>query len=215
MSKYKVLYIDEQSEERDIFESLKDEELDIFVKHPYPTENEMMKFIWDEDFDAVIVDYGLMKNEPNVKYKGNDILERINETREDFPALIFTQDITQDDGVDEKVSSTRILLKDELDLDNPTLFKRKIKNYIKFYKSENLKLSEELHSLVKKRTAQNNQLSDNDLQRLDFLDGKIERRLNGKRVFPGLLKNSENLKSLNAVIKDADKFLKSKLEKKK
>ncbi|SRR5258706_9976807 len=213
MTKYKVLYIDEQEEEREIFESLRNDDLDILTKHPYPTEDEMMEYIWNEKFDAVIVDYGLMKNDPRVKYKGNDILERINNDKEDFPALIFTQDITQDDGVDEKVLSTKILLKDDLNLEKPEPFQRKIKNYIKYYRKESKDLSAEFDALLKKKKSQNGVLNDADLQRLNYLDGRIERRLNGKRVFPDLLKDSQNLKYLNDVIKEADVFLKSKLKK--
>lgn len=211
MEKYKVLYIDEQEEEREIFESLKDDSLEIETVHPYPTQEEMMRHILEDKYDAVIVDYGLMKEDARVKYKGDDIINRINDAREDFPALIFTQDITQDDGVDEKVPSTKILLKDDLDIENPEPFQRKIKSYIRFYKKENERLSYEFNELsIKKRK---DKLSDSELERLNYLDQKLERRLHGKREFPNLLKNSETLQHLNELIKDADELLKKKLKK--
>ncbi|MFI5219398.1 MAG: hypothetical protein ACHQNT_07900 [Bacteroidia bacterium] len=207
MKKFRVLYIDEQKSERELFESLEDDELEIIAMHPYPTEKEMMDYIMNEKFDAIIVDYGLMKDDKKVKYKGNDIINNINDLREDFPALIFTQDITQDDGVDEKIQSTKILLKDDLDVDNLEILRRKIKSFIKYYQKENENLSQEFQELAEKKQ-QDNKLSNADLERLNYLDEKIERRLNGRRMFPNLLKDSENLKSLNTLLKDAEDFLK-------
>lgn len=213
MSKYKVLYIDEQEEERELFEQLEDSSLEILTMHPYPSEEEMMKFIWSDNFDAVVVDYGLMKGDPNIKYNGSDILFKINEEREDFPALIFTQDLTQDNGVDEIVPSTKILLKDDLERRGTESIRRKIKSYIKFYQRENEQLSRELNELIAKRRKQDNHLSDADLERLNYLDTKIERRLNGKRMFPNLLKNSKNFQELNELIKKAENFLNEKMRK--
>ena len=207
MKKYRVLYIDEQKDERELFELLEDDELEIIPIHPFPTEDDMVGFIMSEKFDAVIVDYGLMKDDPKIKYNGNQIINDIDNLMEDFPCLIFTQDITQDDGVDEKVLSTKILLKEDLDIDNPEPLRRKIKSFIKFYKKENDNLSLEFHNLIEKRKTQDGNLSNSDLEQLKYLDEKIERRLNGKKMFPNLLKDSENLKSLNMLLKEAEDFL--------
>ncbi|MEP7169341.1 MAG: hypothetical protein ABI855_08210 [Bacteroidota bacterium] len=208
MKKFRVLYIDEQKSARELFELLEDDDLEIIAIHPLPVEKDMMEYIMSKKFDAVIVDYGLMKDDARIKYNGNQIINDINELKEDFPALIFTQDIAQDDGVDEKIQSTKILMKDDLDVDNLETLRRKIKSYIKYYKKENQSLSGEFQELINKRKQQDNKLSDDDLERLKYLDEKIERRLNGRRMFPNLLKDSENLKSLNSLLKDAEEFLK-------
>jgi DNA-binding NarL/FixJ family response regulator len=208
MEKYKILYIDEQEEYRENFKDLANENLEIETAHPKKTKGQMMQFIRDNDYDAVIVDYGLMNNDPAIKYTGDEIIKKINEEKEDFPALVITQNIDQDGGVDEKVSATKILLKEDVDHDKPGPFQRKIRGVIEYYKNENLRLSRRMNTLEKKRKKQHGRLSDKDLDELRYLDEKIERRMNGTKKFPEILKGSKNLKAVHDTISHAEKILK-------
>lgn len=210
MSKYSILYIDEQKEYREEFlDKVSDDSFEVKAIHPFASEVQMLDYIANEKCDAVIVDYGLKRNDPNITYNGGDIINSLNESKEDFPAFILTQDLDQDNGVDEHVKSTMILMKSDLNNNLDTL-KRRVSKYIKHYQKDNEDLSKEYYDLNEKK--QNNALSDTELERLNYLDDKLERRFEGDRKLPALIKDSESLRLLNSVLKDAEDFIEKNIK---
>ena len=209
---YQVLYVDEQVESRGNFDELSDDNIRINSIHPFASEEEMLNYISNEKYDAVVFDYGLKTNDPNIQYNGGDIINRINELREDYPAFILTQDIEQDGGVDENVLSTKVLQKREL-ADTPEVIKRKIISSIKMFQKQNENISKEITALVEKRKKQEGFLDDNDIERLNFLDSKMERRIQGERQFPDIIKESESIHRLNNILKEAEDFISKNLKK--
>ncbi len=204
---YRLLYIDEESEDREAFEDImSDGDTQLIAAHPYSDETDMLDFIMREKFDCIIADFRLMGKDPNIKYDGTDLLKSIIEKREDFPVFILTR-VRDEDDVDSAFEATRILQKSDLeDIDDAKELKRKIIKSIDYYRKQTEALENKLEKLILKRQEYGD-LEDYDLQSLKDIDERLERRLNIDKRIPDVIKDSESLESLNKVLKEAEDFL--------
>ena len=205
MSKYRIVYIDEEEKDRENFsELLSSDQLDVFPIHPNVVEQNLINYILDEKFDALIIDHRLYGKDSSIKYSGADVVQQIQEIKDKFPAFVLTRNRDEDE-VGEKIEEILIFTKDEL-LNNAPEIQRRIAGTIKHYQKINEELESKLTELLKKRVAQKG-LDDADTQELMTLNYEIERRLNKKEILPELIKNSESLNALNQVITDAQEYL--------
>jgi CheY-like chemotaxis protein len=205
MDKYRIVYIDEEEKDRENFsELLSSELLDVVSIHPNVIEADLIKYIIDEKFDALIIDHRLYGKDATIKYSGAEIVQQMQDMREKFPAFVLTRNRDEDE-VGDKIEEILIFTKDEL-MKTPSEIQRRIAGTIKHYKKVNNELENRLAELLKKREEQK-KLDDADTQELLNINYEIERRMNKHEILPDLLKESGSLKALNKVIKDAQAYL--------
>ena len=200
-----MIYIDEEEKDRENFsELLASDQLDILAIHPNVVESDLINYIIDEKFDALVIDHRLYGKDSSIKYSGADVVQQIQEIKDKYPSFVLTRNRDEDE-VGEKVEEILIFTKDEL-LNAPAEIQRRITGTIKHYQKINDELEKRLDGLLKKRAAENG-LDDADAQELVTVNYEIERRLNKKEILPDLIKDSESLKALNQVINDAQGYL--------
>ncbi len=205
MDKFRIVYIDEDEKDRENFsELLTSENLDVLTIHPNVVESDLINYILEEKFDALIIDHRLYGTDTSIKYSGADIVQQIQEIKDKFPSFVLTNNRDEDE-VGEKIEEILIFTKKEL-IENAPEIHRKITSTIKHYQKVNQELGQKLANLLKKRELENG-LDDSDSQELLSINYKIERRLNTREILPELIKDSDSLKALNQVINDAQDYL--------
>jgi DNA-binding NarL/FixJ family response regulator len=205
--KYKIGYIDEDHDDRVKFEDqIQSDEIQVVLIDPYENKEHMVEYIVDEKFDAVVVDYTLYATKPVVQYDGVELIRRLWEVRADFPAFILTNN-RDENQVDDQIRSTLIFVKSQLNKENEEVA-RKLKKEIDFYRSENGRFSEELNDLMLKKERKE-QFSDSEIQRIQELNNILEKRLNKNDKYTDIIRDSENFKTLNNILNNAEAFLKT------
>lgn len=205
MSKYRLLYIDEDEKDRENLSSeLSSDQMEVIAIHPNVVEADLINYILDEKFDAIIVDYTLYGKDASIKYNGAEVVQQIQEIKDKYPAFILTNNRDNED-VGDKIDDNLIFTKTDLK-SNPSEIQRRISGTIKHYIRTNTNLEARLVELLKKRNEQGG-LDDEDSQELYQVNYEIERRLNKREILPELIKDSDSMKALNQVIKDAQEYL--------
>jgi DNA-binding NarL/FixJ family response regulator len=205
--KYRIIYVDEEEKDRDNLAPFlsSDGQLEVVAIHPLVLESDLISYIEEQKFDAVIIDHILYGKDTTIKYSGADFVNQMREIKDKFPAFVLTRN-REDNELDESLEPFLILTKEELESDTASVIKT-IAGTIRHYKRANKQLQSKLQELLQKREQQHGHLDDNEIQEVINLDSEIERRLNRGRMLPDIIKESEGLKALSKTISDAQEFL--------
>lgn len=203
--KYKVVYIDEvDSEIRSFKRSVKlraNEKFDISVVKPKPTIESTVSKIINQFADAVVADFRLSEEAPEVHYNGSTIIEEILKIRKDFPVFILTS--FEDDAIDKGFDVNIVYQKKDI-LSNSKFFDRVV-NQIKKHRVKIKNAETRILELIKKR--EQKQLSQQEEYELLELDQFIEERLDQRGLITKDLKTITNSKRLKSLLDKADKIL--------
>ncbi|MCY4298151.1 MAG: hypothetical protein OXC61_02490 [Flavobacteriaceae bacterium] len=203
--KYKVVYIDEVDREiRSFKRSVKlraNEKFDISVVKPKPTIESTVSKIINQFADAVVADFRLSEEAPEVHYNGSTIIEEILKIRKDFPVFILTS--FEDDAIDKGFDVNIVYQKKDI-LSNSKFFDRVV-NQIKKHRVKIKNAETRILELIKKR--EQKQLSQQEEYELLELDQFIEERLDQRGLITKDLKTITNSKRLKSLLDKADKIL--------
>lgn len=223
MSKYKILFIDEETESFDDFldfveKSSKANEIDVITQLPLDNIEAMMEEIIKLNPDAIISDFRLNEKkidvQYNVPYNGAELVQTFLSIREDFPCFVLTafDDLAVNASEDvNKVYVKNILHnKDEEGKARATFLDRVIIQ-IKHYKArlENAEL--ELEKLIELK--RKGEVNYDDEQRIIELDNFLEKTIDKRGVVPDNFKESSNTEKLGLLLNKVNELI-EKLENK-
>lgn len=216
--KYKILFIDEESEQHDYFldymESIEDR---VEVKCLFPKEdmNQMLEVIEDERPDAIVSDFQLNEIKTEVKntisYNGSELVNAYREMRPNFPCFVMTS--YDDQAVNHADDVNLIYVKNILHrgqgsnvvAEIEVSFRDKILIQICKYKKSIDKAQIDLTILVEKK--QKEGLSLNEEFRMGELDSFLEKSLDTHTALPDDVKQSKSLDRLSEAIDKVDEIL--------
>lgn len=203
---YKLIYVDEQPEERRAFSRAYDDDFELTTHHPQQDIEECLDYIINEHFDGVVTDFKLNEH-ANINYTGTDLVDRLLEAREGFPVFVLTGYPNGDgDPAIDHVSDVNIIYnKNELTIEKPrTLLKDKIFTNIKNYQARIAESSQRLNVLVEKEI-----LSPKEESELLKLDGFIERAIDKESTLPDSIKKEFIHKKFDDLISLGNEILES------
>ncbi len=182
---YKLLYVDEQENDRREFQRAFHES---FVVEPLEPEGEIDKFVGtvlENKFDGLVSDYKLQEHS-NVNWNGAALIERVRNIKEGFPCFILTSYPDGDGDVAiESVDDANIVYDKKLYHDRERLdfLKNAIDKNIRNYQLRIKDAEERIHNLIQK-----DQLSLHEQEELFELDNMLERAINKESSIPAILK---------------------------
>ena len=98
MNKYRIVYIDEEEKDRQNYsELLSSDNIEVIPIHPNVVEADLINYILDENFDAIIIDHRLYGKDASIKYSGADIVQEIQGMKDKFPSFILTANRDEDE----------------------------------------------------------------------------------------------------------------------
>jgi hypothetical protein len=223
MNKYKILFIDEETESFDDFrdfveKSSKADEIDIITQLPLDNLEAMMEEIIKLNPDAIISDFRLNEKkidiQYNVPYNGAELVQEFLLIREGFPCFVLTafDDLAVNESEDvNKVYVKNILHnKDEEGKARATFLDRVIIQ-IKHYKARLENAEEELTKLIALK--EKGEANYDDEQRIIELDNFLEKAIDKRGVIPDNFKESSNTEKLGHLLNKVDELI-NKLENK-
>lgn len=210
---YKILFIDEESEQQDkfmdYFESACPEAVTC-CELPLPSIDDMLEKIWSLHPDAVVTDFRLNEIKEDirytVKYNGMELLKAIRRQREDFPCFVITS--FADEAVSDSDDVNLVYEKGQLKTtsDNAKVtFAARVIQQIEKYRSRIDNAKRELSGLLNKRMSGDANVRDEE--RIIELDTFLEKALGAENLVPPELKCLSNLKRLNKLIEKVDEIL--------
>jgi DNA-binding NarL/FixJ family response regulator len=217
---YRILFVDEQQEDIDIFKDYieeKDSEGNFEVLSMYPLESleKMIEEIMNMHIDAVITDSSLNEYKENidynVSYDGTQLVEKIMNEREDFPCFVLTSFDDEAIGKSEDVNIVYIkgiLHGTEKDTKAKANFLDRLKHQIIHYRSKLDRAENRLIELLKK--SEKEKLNAAEEEEVLRLDSFIEKALDKKSLVPEIMKKNTESESLLNLLKAVDD-LKKKL----
>ncbi|MDX2306420.1 MAG: hypothetical protein NW226_26665 [Microscillaceae bacterium] len=208
MSKYTIAYIDEFDQDTKQFQRYADQDFEIIPLLPTENIDDLIAQILESEVDAVIIDFDLTERNSNIQYKGDEVVRKILEIREDFPVFIFTsfdeQAIQQNDDVNMVYEKD---VMSEPELNKKIKFKERVKKQIEHYKQkfeDRKKRLQELNEIKLTKT-----LTAYEEEELIELDDFIERYVSKKNKTPKKLKYREGSEQLSELIKNTEEILKA------
>ena len=211
---YKILFIDEEKSQHDLFQNYMDAAPDdMVVKCLFPESdiNAMIAKIDEEHPDAIIAEYLLndMKTDVNfiISYNGVELLTAYRTMRPNFPCFVLTS--YDDDAVCDTDDVNLIYVKSLLikeDSNIKSRFYNKVYSQIQKYRGSIIDAQSELKGLLEKRVA--GSISLQEEQRLIDLDDFLEKSLDSYHAIPKEMKELSNLKNIATLIDKVDDLLK-------
>jgi hypothetical protein len=207
----RIVYVDEQEQDREAFvdafhTEIQQNEVEVIAEHPRINIEDMVLHLLDLNVDAIVVDFSLSLNDPEIKYDGAELLTKILEVKDGFPVYILTQNL-ETAKVDSEFDPSKVIIKAELAEDGRKVnLTRKIIHTVDYYRKLR-KGEEENYENLKKELEANGGLSDPKLLKLKELERAISSRINKKELLPPEVINTEALKDLTTVLKEAQDFL--------
>jgi DNA-binding NarL/FixJ family response regulator len=202
---YKVAYIDEvDSDIRSFKRSVllrANTKFEVVVVKPKEDINETVKDILDSSVDAIVSDFKLSEEAPNVHYNGSDIINAILEIREDFPVFILTS-FEQD--AEDKGSDVNIVY-EKVDVQESSKFFDKVIHQIKKHKAKIE--SAEIRILELKEKQKDDTLTMSEEQELLDLDSLVSKSLDKRGFIKDDIRVSTNTDRLQALINKADDII--------
>lgn len=211
--RYKILFVDEESEQQDkfmnYFEAACPEDV-ACCEFPLPTIEDMIDRIWSLCPDAIVTDFRLNEIREDidytVKYDGMELLKAIRKERGDFPCFVITS--FADEAVDDSDDVNLVYEKDVLksaDCNAKVSFAERIIRQIDKYK---LRINEAKHTLAGLIDKRLSGVADvYDEERIIELDTFLECALGSRESVPKELKRLSNLDRLNELICKVDKLI--------
>lgn len=210
---YKILFIDEESTQHDLFMDYFEQvcpEIIPTCEFPLATINEMMQRIEDLCPDAIVTDFRLneirIDIHYNVKYDGIELINAIREQREGYPCFVVTSH--DDEAVNGSDDVNMVYIKDILKpvADNAKVtFAERITRQVDKYRSRIGNARQELSALIEKRN--NGKANVHDEERIIELDSFLEKSLDSYDSIPNEFKKLSNLDKLNTLISKVDNLL--------
>jgi hypothetical protein len=207
----RIVYVDEQEQDREAFvDAFQNEiqrgEVEVIAEHPRINIDDMVAHLLDLNVEAIIVDFSLSLNDPEIKYDGAELLTKILEVKEGFPVYILTQNL-ETAKVDSEFDPSKVITKAELAEDGrKSDLTRKIIHTVDYYRKLR-KGEEESYENLKKELETQGNLSDAKLIKLKELERLISSRINKKELLPPEVVHTQALKELTSILKEAQDFL--------
>jgi DNA-binding NarL/FixJ family response regulator len=204
MKKYKIGYLDEESQWIDKFMMRFNDYFDIytFKLDAQTTIEDIIKQVIVEGLDCLVADFEL-KEADTIQFNGDEVIEELRSRYPFFPVFIITSK-DEDDVLNQVEDNDIVRLKDELD-SKPDILKHRISNKIESYYSQIEQSEKLIQELVEKRKGDG--LSPAEEQTLtdeySFL-GKINPE---DRLLPDSLLQPESITKLNEFSEDAKLIL--------
>ena len=210
MIDYRIAYVDEAEADIRRFQRY-NYTMGPYFKEVIPVKpvadiHELVSSILSTHCDALVVDFRLSEEAPEIKYDGGDVVKAFLEERPGFPVFILTT--YEDEAVEQGPDVNLVNEKNMISEGNEKLLK-KIEMQIRKYKTEIDEKEKKLLSLLK--TKSERPLSDTEEKDLIDLDTFIQKSLSGKSRISESSKISTNSDRLADLLKKADQIL-NKLE---
>lgn len=210
---YKVLFIDEESDQHDSFKDYMDaveDQIQVVCVYPEANLEDMIQKIEDEHPDAIVTDYLLNDIKEDVKYNvaytGVELVHEYRRIRAGFPCFIITS--FDNDAVSETDDVNLIYIKNILnngEVGVKAHFYDKIREQISKYKTVIVSAQDELECLMKKKVEQG--LEPHEEIRVVEIDNLLESSLNDHEKLPEDMKEPSYMKKMTALIDKADEIL--------
>ncbi|MDA3926869.1 MAG: hypothetical protein PF904_19485 [Kiritimatiellae bacterium] len=212
---YKVIYIDENRDDVDLFMELINlsqvaGNLKIVHKEPLHTIDAMIQWISDNHPDGLVVDYKLNEIKDygidyNVPYDGAGLIQRFLEIRPEFPCFIMTSFEDDATGCIDDVNMVYQRKEEYVDGEMQGLsFADRVVRQIEHYQNRIQDAEKEFSGLLEKQ-AQTKGLTAKQEERLSELDAFLEKSLNSKQSIP--LRSKSFTDDLHNLIKNTDELL--------
>jgi hypothetical protein len=218
MSKFKVAYIDEVEEDIREFQRFADDFFEIIPILPVGGLDDLHELILENHVDAVVVDHNLIEYDTThtINYEGNDVINKILETQNDFPVFVLT---SYDEEAIDKNEDAKIVFEKKImfaSKEQPEAFeagikfKKLINIQIEKYRSRITDWDNKLLALIEKSKKEKlDAFEEAEAIRLDSL---IEKALDKKAQIPDVLREQIKSDELSELLKKVDDLTK-KLEK--
>lgn len=208
---YKVLFIDEESTQHDIFKDHFEAnwpEAEMVCAFPASTIKEMLNEIDKIHPDAIIVDYQLNDKKEdiryNVCYNGVELLNAIHNQLSDFPSFVLTSydgEAVEDSDDVNFVYVKKVLYFSSADGEKVS-FAQRVKSQIDKYRIRIDNARKDLLYLIDKR--EKGEATAQDEERIVELDTFLEKTYGNEDSVPAGLKQMSNLEKLNTLIEKVD-----------
>lgn len=210
---YKVLFIDEEQEQHELFLDYMDavaDQIEVVCIFPKAEMEEMLQKIDEQHPDAIVTDYFLNDIKEDVKYNisytGVDLVRQYRAMRPDFPCFIITS--FDNDAVSETDDVNLIYVKNILNNKEEGVkahFYDRIKEQISKYRKSIESAKNELHSLLTKKEEEG--VDPTQEQRIIKLDDFLEKSLDNYDALPSEMKKVSSLDKLTSMIAKVDELL--------
>lgn len=214
---YKIIYIDEQSDDIDNFKDYVEgintkERFEVKELFPLADITSMIEAILQENPDAIVTDFMLNEYKEkfnyNVPYNGVDLVKEFQAIRENFPCFVLTS--FDRDAIHESDDVNIVYIKNILhegESQANIKFLERVEAQITHYRTRLEEAEKKLSELIKKKQAGSATVEDEEeLIRLDQL---LENSIDNKRSVPESLKTITNTDRLDALLSKVDKLLKT------
>lgn len=219
MDKYKILFIDEETDSFDDFldyveKSTRAGEIEPITQLPLEDLDMMLEKIFEISPDAIITDFNLNEKridiDYNVPYNGTELLEVFLSIRTDFPFIVLTA--YDDVAINEVEDVNKIYVKNILHKSNKeettkarATFLDRVIASINHYQSKLKNAENELLQLLEKKKS--GEANYNDEQRIIELDGFIEKSVDKGSSIPNEYKLSSNTDKLGELLRRVDSMI--------
>lgn len=219
MEKYRILFIDEETDSFDDFldyieKSTRAGEIEPITQLPLEDLDMMLERIFEISPDAIITDFNLNEKrvdiDYNVPYNGTELLEAFLSKRTDFPFLVLTA--FDDVAINETDDVNKIYVKHILHRSNKeetlkarATFLDRVIASINHYQSKLKNAEVELLQLLEKKKA--GETNYDDEQRIIELDGFIEKLVDKSSSIPNEYKISSNTDRLGELLSRVDSII--------
>ncbi|MBN2816528.1 MAG: hypothetical protein JXQ67_07565 [Campylobacterales bacterium] len=215
---FRIIYIDEYQDDIDDFlDYIEDKDSEGIFKviplFPMSSLDETIEKIFENKPDAIVSDYKLNEYktdiEYNVPYNGVGLLEKVLETKKDFPCFVMTS--YDDEAIKSSQDVNVVYIKDILhgSEDNTSAkanFVDIIQNQIIHYKKRIKDAESELDTLISKSELE--PLDSFEEERILDLERLIEESTDRKCKIPKQLKELPNLNKIHKMIDNTDELIK-------
>lgn len=210
---YKVLFIDEEKGQHDLFQDYMDtvaDQICVECVYPEPDLDDMIAKIEEFHPDAIVTDYLLNDIKEDVKYNipytGVELVQKYRSIRTDFPCFIITS--FDNEAVSETDDVNLVYVKVLLTNGEEGFkahFYDKIKEQISKYKSTIASAKAELANLIEKKSKEG--LQPYEETRVIELDDYLEKTLDNHEALPAAMKEASFLKNMATMIDKIDDVL--------
>ena len=217
MRKYTIGYVDESDEDVRLFQRFADEFFNIKEFTPVPNPDELVSDILSSNIDALIVDYDLKEESPEIGYFGEAIIEKVLAVKEGFPVFIFTSHDEEGEITEQSNNVDIVIDKEDMSNNNKNKLLKKIGQKIDNYYKQIKEKEDRLLELLKKKNdvGLNHEEEDELIECDDFLEKTLNKKHSIKLHIKESYKNDvkDMIKLLNKIDETIQKINHSNDEK--
>jgi len=203
MSKYSVLLVNGETEQKFKFEHYYKgfEDFEFIIQEPPHNISDLINYIVTSNIAAVISEFNLQENNPNILYYGNDVIHELLKVKPNFPVFIFTS--YEAEALDS-VESVHYVYSKQLMNDKNHKFLKLVKKEIDKYQYRIEQAQKEFSELKLKSLEQD--LGVSEEKRLLDLDDFLEKTIDQKKAIPTQMKG-KYIDKLSEVLKKTDELI--------